>query len=510
MWGQRPGQADSCNAVLIHLFERVIIMNNGNNGTKAHKGLGKFKAVFLLAFLAVEGIFIYMFLDAGILAAKFTIPITLIVVALLLIFTRMIFAKNSVVRVIGLILAILMMVGTLFGINYIRETVKFLSDITKDKGYVVEEYDVVVRKDAPYKKLKDIKGENLLSFERGKNFDKAKKKLTEKVKVSFTPTEDMLDMPDKLMNKETKGIFVQSTTYDTLCDTSKGFRENSRILAKIKIKVKVKDSAKNVDVRKQSFNILISGIDTEGSVSTVSRSDVNMILTVNPVTRTLLFTSIPRDYYVNLPFEGKPLDKLTHTGIYGMEVTRETLEKNLGIDINYTMKVNFTTVRKLVDSIGGIDVQSEYSFDAGGFHYNEGMNHMNGDQALAFSRERYSFSDGDFQRNKNQQAVLEGIINKISTSTTLLTNYADILDSMKDNIQMNIPEKSVRALVKMQTEKMKPWNMKHQSITGFLSQGYQPCYSLGGANASVVMKDEESISAARKEIKIIMEEGINK
>ena len=174
---------------------------------------------------------------------------------------------------------------------------------------------------------------------------------------------------------------------------------------------------KNSDkiISKGKFSIYISGIDTSGNISNVSRSDSNTVVTVNTETHQVLLTSIPRDYYVTLHSKNAK-DKLTHSGIYGIAETVNTVEDLLDTDINYYVRVNFTTVIKLVDTLGGIDVNSDYAFTSGEFNFVKGMNHMNGKQALAFSRERHAFKDGDNQRIKNQQKVIEAIINKVLNS----------------------------------------------------------------------------------------------
>ena len=203
---------------------------------------------------------------------------------------------------------------------------------------------------------------------------------------------------------------------------------------------------KHVDVTEEPFNILVSGLDTTGDIGTPSRSDVNMIVTVNPATHQILLTSIPRDYYVTLSSKNAK-DKLTHSGLYGVEETVSTVEDFMGIDINYYVKVNYSTITKLVDAIGGIDIDSPYGFTTHGMsaHYTfkKGQNHLNGSMALAYSRERKSWPDGDLRRNENQQIIIEAIIKKVSNSTTILTDYTSILNSIEENLSTDMSQKAV-------------------------------------------------------------------
>ena len=212
-------------------------------------------------------------------------------------------------------------------------------------------------------------------------------------------------------------------------ESIENFENDVRILDTISIKIESNVKVKDADVTKESFNIYISGNDIYGNILSVSRSDVNIIATVNPNTHKILLTTVPRDFYVQLHGTSGYRDKLTHAGVYGIDMSVSTMEDLLDLDINYYMRVNFTSLMKLVDAIGGVDVESDYSFRAAsGESFVKGINHMNGKQALAFSRERKAFSDGDRQRGKNQQKVIIAILNKTLSSTTLITSYTDILD----------------------------------------------------------------------------------
>ena len=200
---------------------------------------------------------------------------------------------------------------------------------------------------------------------------------------------------------------------------------------------------------------------------------------------------------------------MTHSGIYGISETVATVEKFTGIDINYYVKVNYSTLTKLVDAIGGIDIDSPLSFYTHNlnpnYYFQEGYNHLDGAQALAYCRERYSFNEGDLQRNKNQQMVLAAIIEKATQSETILSQYTSILNGIKDNIETDMERNSMTSLIKMQISDMPSWDIQQQSITGEYAQG-QYCYALG-TNADVVLVDEASVAQAVDKIIEVMTGG---
>ena len=225
------------------------------------------------------------------------------------------------------------------------------------------------------------------------------------------------------------------------------------------------DISKDVNVTKDVFTIFVSGIDTTGRVSTVSRSDVNMLVTVNPVTKDILMTSIPRDYYVTLANKGKK-DKLTHAGLGGVENSVKTIENFMGIDINYYAKVNFTSLVKIVDALGGITVESPYNFTTlhGNYQIVKGQNKMDGAKALGFVRERYSLPHGDGDRVQNQQRVLKAMLNK-AMSPAIITNYSKLLKSIDGSFETNMSANEITDLIQMQLNDMTAWTF-HSTMVG--------------------------------------------
>ena len=245
------------------------------------------------------------------------------------------------------------------------------------------------------------------------------------------------------------------------------------------------------------FTMYISGIDTRGGVSAKSRSDVNILATVNVDTHQVLLVSTPRDYYVPLPISNGQPDKLTHAGIYGVDVSMGTLEMLYGTPIDYYFRVNFSGFEKIIDALGGITVYSEYEFTtAAGYHFNVGDNTMNGEQALSFARERYSFSSGDRQRGKNQMAVIKAVINK-AMSPAILSNYTELMESISGNFETSMPYDVIADLVREQLDKGGSWNVVTYSVDG-TGDSRKP-YSLS-TNAYVMIPDQSTVDAAIEKI----------
>ena len=234
-------------------------------------------------------------------------------------------------------------------------------------------------------------------------------------------------------------------------------------------------ASSGVDVTSDPFNVYITGIDMWNNEKgyDLERSDVNMIMTVSPQTREILLTSIPRDTYVPL-YGHNAYDKLTHTGVYGVDTTINTVNDWLGIDMNYYIKVNFTSVVKVIYAIGGVDVESPKAFKSSisKYSYKKGMNHLDGREALFFARERKAFKGEDSLRVDNQQKVVKAMLDKLFTSSTLLTQYGHLLDIAADDMETNMSSQEMRALVKMQLADMGAWKIRTQKLEGKYEMDY--------------------------------------
>ena len=380
--------------------------------------------------------------------------------------------------------------------NYANATTDFLGSMFTELQET-DEYYVVVRSNSSYDSINDISGEDVYSFQMDKD---VQADLTSKVDVTFDTQDGLTDLGNNLLNQEIDVIFVSSSQYSMLSEEIETFKDNTKIIYTVTHAVEsaatVGSANSNYTINKGVFNVYISGIDTSGTISNVSRSDANIIATVNTNTHEILLTSIPRDYYVTLHSKGAK-DKLTHSGIYGINETVTTVEDLLDIDINYYVRVNFTTVIKLVDTLGGIQVYSDYDFSSMGYHFNKGYNYLDGNAALVFSRERHSFAAGDNQRVKNQQAVIEAIIDKV-ISPELLTKYTSILNSLEGSFQTNIEQDEISNLVKDQLSNMSSWTVKSNALTG--TGSYGPTYSMGSTKLYIMLPNDSSVAEAKEKI----------
>lgn len=471
-----------------------------------------FTKIWSIFYILVTIVFFSFFVYMDVLAMKYVcMAAGLIVVILILTFPALFFKrfKNSR-RIISLIISIALIGAYGAGIVYINGTIDFMDKVTTVKEQT-EPYYVLAKADSAYDGAESVKGKTVQTFLTNEiNYSEAKNMLQEETGADYEMIEDLSALASGVLDETYELIFISEAHYTTMCSENTNFKEGSKIIHTVKVPIEAANIAKDVNVTEDSFNIYVSGLDTEGAIDVVSRSDVNMIVTVNPKAHKVLLTSIPRDYYLELPNTDGAKDKLTHTGVHGINETVAAIEKLTGLDMNYYVKVNYTTVTSLVDAIGGIDVESDYTFVTHGmgvyYEFYEGSNYLDGARALAFARERKSFSDGDLQRNKNQQKVLEGILKKALSSTTILTRYTAILDAIEDCVEINMSQEDIRRLIKMQTDGMPSWDIEKQSIVGVSSS--EVCY-LDGMNiyASVVLQDPESIVSAVDRIIAVMEDG---
>ena len=387
--------------------------------------------------------------------------------------------------------------------RYVLATSNFLGEVLKEFAET-EDYYIVVRKESSYSKIEDIANKDVYMFQVA---DDVKSKIANKLSITFNSKNNLTDIGNDLIQKNIDVILVSSTQYNMISEEIKDFKTDTKIIYtekhELQTSTKTDNTASKYSIKSGKFNVYISGIDTSGDISNVSRSDANILATVNTETHEVLLTSIPRDYYVTLHSYGAK-DKLTHSGIYGVNETVKTVEDLLDTDINYYVRVNFTTVIKLVDKLGGIEVYSDYDFSRDGYNFKKGYNHINGAAALVFSRERYSFAEGDNQRVKNQQHVIEAVIKKVLNSTTLLTKYTDILEALKGSFQTNIAQDDISALVKDQINNMSSWSVKTNSLTG--TGASSSTYSMGSTPLYVMVPSSTSVNDAKDKIDKVLGE----
>ncbi len=375
---------------------------------------------------------------------------------------------------------------------YIGKTLGVLLN-NGDTKYKLEHYSVIVLEDSDYKKLKDIKNEEVGYFKNSTGAKEANKKLQEDIKVKFKSYDTSDSLVTDLLDSKVNVIVLEDSIKNIMAEEIANFEKDTKVIHTFTIKTKVETTLKEVNVTIEPFAVYISGIDTYGQISSVSRSDVNMVMVVNPETHQILLISIPRDYYVQLHGTTGTKDKLTHAGIYGIDMSVQTIENLLELDINYYVKVNFTSVIDIVDALGGLEVYSEYTFTSySGYRFKKGMNSVNGEQALDFARTRKAFKEGDRQRGKNQQALIKAMIDKV-IDKSIITKYSSLLDAVNGKYQTNMSVKSLTSLVKAQLKDMSGWNIHSYSLTGKDATDYTYTYN----QLLYVMKPEqESVDEA--------------
>lgn len=405
------------------------------------------------------------------------------------------------VKITSIFLSIVIIVIYSFIFFYINRTYNFMDRI-KSRNMMTEIYYVVTSNESDYKNIVDLKDKNVGFYDESTEiYDKALMEYNKKVDSKISEYIDMGKMITALLDNNIDAIVVSASYKNIIEEENEDFANKTKILDEIEVKAKydTKIEHPDIDVSKQSFSIYISGVDMYGDITSRWTSDVNMIATINPNKYEILLTSIPRDYYVQLHGTTGYKDKLTHAGFYGIDMSINTIQDLLDIDIDYYVKVNFTTLTNVVDTIGGIDVYSDKSFTPWTnrkVYIKEGWNHMNGEEALAFSRERKAYSGGDRHRVQNQQDVLSAIIKKMTSSADILTKYTTILDKVSNSLETNVEMSDITDMVKLQLDKMPSWTIKKYNLNGTDCSSNQPTYYFKGKKLWVMYPIEETIQKA--------------
>ena len=447
-------------------------------------------------------VFSYAIYKLNMIPGKFLIPVYILIFVIYtgLLLTVFLPKVKSKIKVFSMI--ILVLFGVIFGFadKYIFTTLNFMDILDRDV-LQKERYDVYVLENSSYNKLEDLKGKKVGLYQ-SLNSEKAGSELKNKIDFEIIEYTDVEKMFGSLNNDEINAIIISSSVKNLLDTELNDINVKIKSIYNFKISIEKNDIVKVVNVTNTPFNVYIAGGDGYGSIDYTFNTDVNMVATINPTTRKILLTSIPRDYYVNLVGQGpNAYDKLTHAGYYGIEESVKTVENLLDTDINYYVKINFSTIQGIVDAIGGVDVYSDYDFYEqayGLYHFTIGNNHLDGKQALAFARERKSFATGDVQRVKNQQKVVEAIVNKVTSSTALISSYDRILDSISENLDTNMPSKDISRLVKMQLNDMRGWTIESQNAVGTGQMG--PTYTFPTLNLYTMLPDKDSVNSLKLKI----------
>lgn len=478
--------------------------------------VSKVLSILLSVVLVISSFYLlYQVIRLNVLPSKFLFPLTIGVVVLDAIFILLLvyFSKNVVSKIICIVLTLFICVASCMGGYYISKTQNVLSSITNVAKHAKNTVSVIVKESSSIKNKSQLNGVSVGSLrlnEQGSK--KVLKELSgEGIVLNQTEYDSMTTLLEAFYNGEVDSIIINESSRSQILDMEaySNFDSNTRVVYQTSYKVKNNDSATSVsDITSKPFNVLISGSDTRGGFDENGRSDVIMIATVNPKTHTILLTSVPRDFYVTTACDAGDgcmqgaLDKITHTGIHGTNTTKRTVEQLLGIEINYTFKVGFDTVTKLVDTLGGVDVYVEPGYAVHNEYINvkEGVNHLYGEEALEYARERYAYAEGDRQRTKNQQQVLMGIV-KEATKPSVITNYAAIMDTMANTFSTTMSNAEITDLIKYQLNNNPTWKMEQYMVDG--TGDTLMCAELGDA-ASVMVPDQSTVKMAKDKINAVL------
>ena len=456
----------------------------------------------ILALVLLFTMFNYNFLSFRFL--NIIITIGLLVVLAISIFLQKTKKSALVTTVVLVIFSLVSLVG-IFGF---KQMIDITNRMNQTAAFSEVEMSIVVPKESD---IKDVS--QLTSVQAPTKVDKnnietlmSALKKDKKVDVKVDDVASYQEAYDNLKSGKSKAMVLSGSYASLLESVDSNYSSNLKTIYTYKIKKKNNNSAKQVDSK--VFNIYISGIDTYGSISTVSRSDVNIIMTVNMNTHKILLTTTPRDAYVKIPDGGADqYDKLTHAGIYGVETSEQTLENLYGIKIDYYARINFTSFLKLIDQLGGVTVHNDQAFTSlhGKFDFPVGDIQMNSEQALGFVRERYSLDGGDNDRGKNQEKVISAIVNKLA-SLKSVSNFTSIVNNLQDSVQTNMSLDTINDLANTQLDSGSKFTVTSQAVTGTGSTGQLTSYAMPNSSLYMMKLDDSSVASASQAIKNLMEE----
>lgn len=391
---------------------------------------------------------------------------------------------------------------------YSYGTIDFFTNIF-DVGIRHDSYSIYVLNDSNYKTIDDLENKIIgVADIEDEGTNKAIEKVSNKIEYNMAEFDNIGEAVDSLKDEEVDAIIALDSNIDILKEDSDDY-DNLKAIYTFTITTKVKTLASKKDVSKENFVIYISGIDTNGKVAAKARSDVNILVAVNPKDKKILMLNTPRDYYVKLSSK-KAMDKLTHAGVYGIEESVGTLENLYDINIDYYARLNFTTFINIVEELDGITVDVPVKFceqtssrtSSKRICLKKGKQVLNGEQALALSRTRHTIAGGDRGRIQNQMLVLEAIIDK-ALSPTILVKYNSLLNSVGGSVITNIDQKSITKLIKNQIKDASNWTIESFSVDG--TDGSKSTFSTGSAKAYVMIPKEDTVLEAKKKLDKVLE-----
>ena len=399
---------------------------------------------------------------------------------------------------VGFVLAVLVSAALCAAGLFVFRLSGTLREVTGAE-YETTEMGVYVLTDDPAQTITDAAGYEfgILGMQGREDTDSAIAQINKNLGSEIATKEysDAVSLARGLLDRQCGAVILNQSFVDVIAETEgfENFGSQIRELDSYSWQSAIEEQETSVSLPEGVFTMYISGIDVEGDISTKSRSDVNILAVVNTNTHQIQLINTPRDYYVPLSISDGVKDKLTHAGIYGVNVSKDTLGMLYDTELTYYFRINFSGFRELIDALGGITVNSDVEFDAGGYHFNQGANTVNGEQALVFARERHAFASGDRQRGENQMAVISGVIQKMQ-SPAILQNFSQLLEGIEGSFESDIPYDVLSGLVRDQLSGGGAWTVESYSVdgTGSTASTYsmsQPLY--------VMIPDESTVKQAK-------------
>ncbi|MDU3712607.1 MAG: LCP family protein [Streptococcus mitis] len=479
-------------------------MNKRSKRARSGKVKRSINIALLTIYVLLGGFLLFLIFRHNILAFRYLNVMTAAVVILVALASLLliIYRKAEKFTIFFLTLAILMSSVSFFAL---QQFVGFTSHINSTSNYSEYSMSVVVLKDSDVHNVTQLDSVTGPTDTDNDNIQKliADIKTSQSKELTVEQSTSYLAAYKSLVSGEAKAIVLNSV-FENIIESE--YPDYASKIRKIYTKNITKEVAAPKVSKNKSFNVYVSGIDTYGPISSVSRSDVNILMTVNQDSKKILLTTTPRDSYVPIADGGNnQKDKLTHAGIYGVDSSIHTLENLYGVDINYYVRLNFTSFLKLIDLLGGVDVYNDQEFTSrhGKFHFPVGNVHLDSEQALGFVRERYSLADGDRDRGRNQQKVIVAIIQKL-TSTEALKNYSDIIQGLQDSLQTNMHIETMIDLINTQLESGGSYKVNSQDLKGTGRMGL-PSYAMPDSNLYMMEIDDSSLATAKSAIQDVME-----
>ena len=472
--------------------------------SKTSKFQQSFNIILLFVYAMLACFLLFLIFKYHILAISYVNVLIAIIMALFVLIALFLILKRKA-KIFTMILLVVLVIVNSVSLIGVHKFISLANQLNARSNYSSYSISIAVLADSEIGNVSELSSVTAPTKTDAENI----KKLLDDIKTSQSKdltveeSASYLAAYKSLLAGETKAIVLNSV-FENLIEQE--YPEHAK---KIK-KIYTKELTKTVEAPKVSqnkaFNIYISGIDTYGPISSVSRSDVNIIMTVNQETKKILLTTTPRDAYVPIADGGNNQnDKLTHAGIYGVDASIHTLENLYGIDLNYYARLNFTSFLKLIDLLGGVDVYNDQEFTLlqGKYHFPVGNVHLDSEQALGFVRERYSLANGDGDRGRNQQKVISAIIQKL-TSTEALKNFDGIMESLQDSVQTNMPPETMVSLVNTQLASGGKYTVITRDLKGTGRMGL-PSYAMPDSELYMLEVDPNSLETLKTEIKDIME-----